>query len=54
MAWRGLLPMVIGSSLLFVQGSITAARNVDDVKQTALLPLNILYQQDNARLHIAR
>lgn len=47
------------SPLLFIRGSMTAARYVEDVLQTTLLPYldgrpHVLFQQDNARPHIAR
>ena len=45
-------------SLLLIRGSVTAARYVDVVLQTTLLSYldrhpNVLFQQDNARPHIA-
>lgn len=50
------------SPLLFIRGSMTAARYVNEVLQATLLPYlddrplrpQVLFQQDNARPHIAR
>ena len=47
------------SPLEFIRGSMTATHYVSDVLQTTLLPYldgrpHVLFQQDNARPHIAR